>query len=75
MSLIQRHSVERKFVDGDERDVLVVVPVQPLGAERVKALLDEASALRLQLGCYRIEMTLPATRQSGPFPLSEGPRP
>jgi hypothetical protein len=61
MSMIERHWIERKFLDGAERDVLVVKAIRHTG-ERIHELFAEAEAL-YESRFYRIEIDIPAAVQ------------
>jgi hypothetical protein len=63
MSLIERHSAERKIIDGVEREVLVVWAIPNCG-DRIPDLIEEAEVL-----CgdrfYRFELNIPPATTFG----------
>ncbi|HEX3915706.1 MAG TPA: hypothetical protein VHW60_00080 [Caulobacteraceae bacterium] len=65
MSLIERTVVERRFIDGTEREVLVVWAFANCGSERMKELSEEASALMKDRFC-RVELHIPPALPPAP---------
>ena len=62
MSLIERYTVERRPIDGVERDVLIVWTTRSLG-ERMPEALSEIKDLSDRLGYEHVDINIPAAME------------